>query len=119
MSGDYTRFTFAARKLFSGVLKQQGRVSLDADFNEFQEILDRRDRSEMYDTVGPAVVPQTTPDGFASGTVSASCATQRHRGRRRGGPMRSSRGTPARESRSPERRPPWRYVRRYRPSRSW
>jgi hypothetical protein len=67
MSGDYTRFTFAARKLFSGVLKQQGRVSLDADFNEFQEILDRRDRSEMYDTVGHAVVPKTTPHGFEIG----------------------------------------------------
>ena len=53
MSGDYTRFTFDPAKVFSGVHKQQGRVSLDADFNEFEEILDRRDRSEMYDTVGP------------------------------------------------------------------
>lgn len=64
MSGDYTRFTFDPAKVFSGVHKQQGRVSLDADFNEFEEILDRRDRSEMYDTVGHAVVPATTPDGF-------------------------------------------------------
>ena len=67
MSGDYTRFTFDPDKVFSGVHKQQGRVSLDADFNEFEEILDRRDRSTTYDTFGQAVVPETTKDGFAIG----------------------------------------------------
>ena len=55
MGGDYTRFTFDPIKGFSGVHKQQGRVSLDSEFNEFEEILDRRDRAEMYDTVGQAV----------------------------------------------------------------
>lgn len=64
MSGDYTRLTFDAIKAFRGVRKQQGRVSLDSDFNEFGDILDRHSRSEMYDTVGQAVVPITTPDGF-------------------------------------------------------
>jgi hypothetical protein len=64
MSGDYTRFTFDPVKGFSGLLKQQGRVSLDADFNEFEEILDRRSRAEMYDVIGQAVVPETTPHGF-------------------------------------------------------
>ena len=52
MGGDYTRFTFNPTKGFSGVLKQQGRVSLDSDANELEAILDRRDRAEMYDTVG-------------------------------------------------------------------
>ena len=75
MSGDYTRFTFDPAKVFSGVHKQQGRVSLDADFNEFEEILDRRDRSEMYDTVGHAVVPATTPDGFAIGVDASNKLT--------------------------------------------
>src|SRR5512133_1153476 len=64
MSGDYTRLTFDPARGFSGVRKQQGRVSLDSDFNEFEAILDRRDRSAMYDTVGPAVFPRTTPDAF-------------------------------------------------------
>ncbi|MGZ6968747.1 MAG: DUF6519 domain-containing protein [Acidimicrobiia bacterium] len=64
MAGDHTRFTFDALDGFSGVHKQQGRVSLDADFNEFEEILDRRSRAEMYDIVGEAVVPLTTLHGF-------------------------------------------------------
>lgn len=75
MSGDYTRVTFDPTKVFSGVHKQQGRVSLDADFNEFEEILDRRDRSEMYDTVGHAVVPATTPDGFKIAVDAAAKVT--------------------------------------------
>src|SRR5260370_23745578 len=64
MAGDSTRFTVKPGKGFSGVLEQQGRVSLDSDFNEFEEILDRRSRAEMYDAVGQAVVPITTKDGF-------------------------------------------------------
>jgi nitrous oxidase accessory protein NosD len=70
MGGDYTRFTFDPVKEFSGVRKQQGRVSLDADFNEFEAILDRQRRAGMHDTVGSAgraVVPATTPDGFKIG----------------------------------------------------
>jgi hypothetical protein len=64
MGGDYTRFTFDPVKGFSGALKQQGRVSLDSNANEFEEILDRRDRAETYDTFGQAVYPLTTPDAF-------------------------------------------------------
>src|SRR5262245_18205085 len=75
MGGDYTRFTFDPVKGFSGVHKQQGRVSLDSDFNELEEILDRRDRAETYDTVGQAVVPVTTPDGFAIGVNGAGKLT--------------------------------------------
>lgn len=75
MSGDYTRFTFDPARGHSGVFKQQGRVSLDANFNEFEEIIDRRSRSQMYDTVGQAVVPRTTQHGFeiqvdASGSLT-------------------------------------------------
>ena len=77
MAGDYTRFTFDPVKGFSGVHKQQGRVSLDSDFNEFEEILDRRDRAEMYDTVGQAVVPITTPHGFEIGVNGAGQADDR------------------------------------------
>lgn len=64
MSGDYTKFTFQPTKDYSGVLKQQGRVDLDADWNELIEIVDRRWRSETIDIVGHCVVPNTTPDAF-------------------------------------------------------
>ncbi|MCY7399454.1 MAG: right-handed parallel beta-helix repeat-containing protein [Nocardioides sp.] len=64
MSGDYSRLTFDPRRGFSGVRKQQGRVSLDSDFNELEAILDRRDRATTYDIVGPAVYPATTPTAF-------------------------------------------------------
>ncbi len=64
MAGDYTRFTFKPRRDYSGVLKQQGRVDLDADFNELIEIIDRRWRSETIDIIDHCVVPNTTPDAF-------------------------------------------------------
>src|SRR5215475_15007132 len=64
MAGDYTRFTFKPQRDYSGVLKQQGRVDLDADFNELIEIIDRRWRSETVDIISHCVVPNTTPDAF-------------------------------------------------------
>ena len=33
MKGDFSRLTFTKKKNYNGVLKQQGRVSLDADEN--------------------------------------------------------------------------------------
>ncbi|HXB69527.1 MAG TPA: DUF6519 domain-containing protein [Candidatus Acidoferrales bacterium] len=64
MTGDYTRFTFKPKKDYSSVLKQQGRVDLDADFNELIEIVDRRWRAETIDIIGDCTVPNTTPDAF-------------------------------------------------------
>src|SRR5215207_844270 len=64
MGGDYTRLTFRPREDHSGVLMQQGRVQLDADWNELVELIDRRWRAETVDVVGRAVVPSETPDGF-------------------------------------------------------
>ncbi len=64
MSGDYSRQRFDVRNDFSGVLMQQGRVQLDADWNELVAILDRRLRAETTDIIGRAVVPKETPDGF-------------------------------------------------------
>jgi hypothetical protein len=45
MSGDYTRFTFDPLNRYSGVLMQQGRVQLDADWIEEIDILRRRART--------------------------------------------------------------------------
>jgi hypothetical protein len=64
MAGDYTRFSFKPHKDYSTVFKQQGRVDLDADFNELIEIVDRRWRSETIDIIGHCIVPNTTPDAF-------------------------------------------------------
>jgi Family of unknown function (DUF6519) len=57
MAGDYTRFTFGPQRDYSGVFKQQGRVDLDADFNELIEIIDRRWRSETIDIISTASSP--------------------------------------------------------------
>ena len=57
MSGDYSRRRFEKRMDFSAVLNQQGRVQLDSDWNELNEIHSRRLRTETVGTMGRAVVP--------------------------------------------------------------
>lgn len=64
MSIDISRKRFDASRNHKGVVMQQGRVQLDADWNENVEIRDRLDRSRTYDTFGVCVVPGTTPDAF-------------------------------------------------------
>ena len=71
MPGDYSRRTFDPTRDVAGVFEQQGRVRLDADINELVEVLDRRLRATSLDTLGPAVVPVQTPDGFAIGLGGA------------------------------------------------
>src|SRR5882724_2224968 len=75
MSGDYSRKTFSPLRDFSGVLMQQGRVQLDADWNELVGIISRRMRAETTDIIGRGTVPKETPDGFkiaiaADGTLA-------------------------------------------------
>ena len=64
MSGDYSRQRFDPARDFSGVLMQQGRVQLDADWNEQVEISGRRWRATTTDILGRCVVPKETPEGF-------------------------------------------------------
>ena len=64
MSSDFSRQRFNPANDFNSVLMQQGRVQLDADWNEWNEILDRRWRSETIDIIGRGVVPLETPNGF-------------------------------------------------------
>ena len=64
MNGDYSRQRFDPARHYSAVLMQQGRVQLDADWNELVEILERRLRAHCLDTLGRAVVPRSAPDGF-------------------------------------------------------
>lgn len=64
MPGDYTRLTFDPLLDRAMVLEQQGRVHLEADFNELAAILERRLRVETYDFAGHAVVPASLPHSF-------------------------------------------------------
>jgi hypothetical protein len=64
MSGDYSKWSFDARRDYAAVLMQQGRVHTDADWNEWAATLSRRLQAGTLDTVGAAAVPRTTPDGF-------------------------------------------------------
>ena len=69
MKGDFTRFTHDPRKGYTRVLKQQGRVDLDADWNEAMEIVTHLDRVRTVDVIGRCGVPndgggfQVEPDG--------------------------------------------------------
>lgn len=53
MKGDFTRDTFDATRHYTRVLMQQGRVQLDADFNEMNAILLNYLRSFSKDIIGP------------------------------------------------------------------
>ena len=73
MGADVSRARFDPLRDFAGVVLQQGRLLLDADFNEFVALLDRRLRAETIDLTsfgpdpdqaGESWVPRQTPDGF-------------------------------------------------------
>ncbi len=57
MKGDFTRFTHRPEKHYTRVLKQQGRVDLDADWNESVEIATHLERTEAIDVIGRCGVP--------------------------------------------------------------
>ena len=50
MRGDFSRVSFRPENHFSGVLLQQGRVQLDAEFNEHVDIEAYRDRARRATT---------------------------------------------------------------------
>ncbi len=57
MKGDFTRNTFRREAHLSGVRMQQGRVQLDADWNEQWEIHAYRDRTTHTDVIGQSGGP--------------------------------------------------------------
>ena len=69
--GDVTRASFEPFHHYSGVRAQQGRVQLDADWNEQLDIGAHRDRVGALDTIGVSGAPKAdsgfhlelTPDG--------------------------------------------------------
>jgi photosystem II stability/assembly factor-like uncharacterized protein len=52
MKGDFTRFTFRPEKHYRSVRVQQGRVQLDADWNEQADIATHRDDAATADLIG-------------------------------------------------------------------
>src|SRR5712692_7899293 len=58
MTSDISRETFDYTRHCSQVVMQQGRVQLDADWNEQQEMLQYRLEMQTRDMVGPSGVPQ-------------------------------------------------------------
>jgi Family of unknown function (DUF6519) len=64
MKGDNSRETFGKEKHYSAVRQQQGRVQVDADWNEHVAIQRYLDTTEGIDVIGPVGAPEDQA-GFA------------------------------------------------------
>lgn len=64
MSFDNSRFTFNPWNDYFGVVMQQGRVQLDADWNDWLTQFARRMQAGTLDMLGLSGVPTTTPGAF-------------------------------------------------------
>ena len=59
MKGDFTRSTFKPEKHYSSVRMQQGRLQLDADWNEQVDILAHLNKAQIKDLIGHSGVPNS------------------------------------------------------------
>src|SRR5262245_50590040 len=75
MKVDITRSTFRPDRRYSGVRMLQGRVQVDADWNEELDILAHVDRTTEADVIGQAGVPRGAAEGFGIGTGIAGDLT--------------------------------------------
>jgi hypothetical protein len=66
MKGDFSRFTFNSKNRYSRVLMQQGRVQLDADWNEQLDISAYRTETEITDFIGQSGAPEHPKNGDQS-----------------------------------------------------
>jgi hypothetical protein len=64
MTFDTSRHRFDPASNYFGVIQQQGRMQSDADWTELVAQVTRRLQAGTLDTMGRAVVPLETPDGF-------------------------------------------------------
>ncbi len=88
MKGDFSRFTFDSKKHYTRVLQQQGRVRLDADWNEMVEIHCHDLRNVMRDLIGPYGGPIDNC-GFK---IIGSAASTRRKGQLHRGKLHLRRG---------------------------
>ena len=58
MHGDFTRLTFDNTRHYRNVRRQQGRVDVDADWNEQSDITSHRIEIEARDVIGACGVPR-------------------------------------------------------------
>ncbi|MBA2623255.1 MAG: hypothetical protein H0U88_06490, partial [Chthoniobacterales bacterium] len=71
MKGDFTRDTFHKPRHYRSVRQQQGRVQLDADWNEQMDIQTELDQSTNEDVIGQSGAP-ITGDGFEVGVTAGN-----------------------------------------------
>jgi len=71
MKADLTRSTFHREKHYSGVVMQQGRVQLDADWNEQVDIGGHLDETTRVDVIGACGIPVHAA-GFALSALDGS-----------------------------------------------
>lgn len=71
MTADITRHTFDPVKHYRAVRMQQGRVQLDADWNEQLDIDAHRDETETADVIGLCGAPQHPPAEFKHFKIAA------------------------------------------------
>jgi hypothetical protein len=69
MAGDYARVSYDPRRKWRGLAAQQGRVSVEADWNEAAAIARERDRQLTLDVVGPVGTPD---QGYAVTAIPAA-----------------------------------------------
>ena len=74
MGADLSRIRIDPLLDFAGVQLQQGKVVLDADFNELVAVLDRRLRAAASDILGRSTVSSTTPDAFRITAIAGGLA---------------------------------------------
>jgi hypothetical protein len=72
MGADLSRIRSNPLLDFAGVELKQGGVLLDADFNEFVAVVDRRLRAAASDILGRSTVSSTTPDAFKITAVAGA-----------------------------------------------
>jgi hypothetical protein len=78
MAGDRARVSYDPSRMWRGLIAQQGRVSLEADWNEAAMIADERDRQATLDVVGRFATPDRGYEvtGVAPGGERARAATR-------------------------------------------
>ena len=69
MAGDRSRVSYDPGRKWRGLVAQQGRVTLDADWNEAATIGEERDRLMTLDAVGPFGTPDAGYGVTATGTA--------------------------------------------------
>jgi hypothetical protein len=76
MASDRARVSYDPSRKYRGVIAQQGRVTVEADWNEAATIGEERDRQTVLDLVGPFATPDrgykvtaATPAGLRSGSA--------------------------------------------------